>query len=113
MSDNELMFDSTPDAELGALLLTGLSASDQEGFQRRIMASLVADARERSWEILARWARPGLVAAGLAAAALLGVVLGRAMLTPVESGVAPVQELIAGQPSPSGEILLSAVLEGR
>lgn len=113
MSDDEMQFDSLPDAELGALLRAELSATDHDGFQRRIMAALAADSRDRSWEILARWARPGLVAAGLAAAVLLGIVLGKAMLTPVESGLAPVQELIAGQPSPSGEILLSAVLEGR
>ncbi len=112
MSETQLPFDAQPDEELGVLLRTGLDGPAPEAFAARLRGAVVEAERAESWEVLAGWARPGLVAAGLAAAAVLWVVLTRDMGTPIWSQAVPVQELIAGQPA-TGEVLISAVMEGR
>lgn len=112
MSETQLPFDAQPDEELGALLRTGLDGPAPEAFTARLRAAVVEAERAESWEVLAGWARPGLVAASLAAAAVLWVVLTRDVGPPLGSQAVPVQELIAGQPA-TGEVLISAVLEGR
>jgi len=112
MTDEPTAFDARPDEELGALLRLHLDAGDPERFAARLRHAVHDADRAESWEVLAGWARPGLVAAGLAAAMLLWVVLTRDVGAPLGPGGVPVQELIAGQPA-SGEILMSAVLEGR
>jgi hypothetical protein len=112
MSDTQLPFDAQPDEELGALLRAGLDGPAPEAFTARLRAAVVEAERAESWEILAGWARPGLVAAGLAAAAVLWVVLTREVGPTVGTPAVPVQELIAGQPA-SSEVLISAVLGGR
>lgn len=58
-------FDARPDAELGAALREALAAPDDVAFARR-MRELVLG--ESSWDVMARWAWPGVAAA---AAALL------------------------------------------
>lgn len=112
MSESQLPFDAQPDEELGALLRQHLGAGDDPRFIARLRDAVLQADRAESWEVLAGWARPWLLAAGLAAAAVMWMVMtrdGRASLGPE---LVPVRELIAGQP-PSGEILISAVLEGR
>lgn len=111
MSDTQLPFDAQPDDELGALLRAALDGPASGVFAARLRGAVVRAERAESWEVLARWARPGLVAAGLAAAMLLWVVLTRDVGPPLGFPDAPTQELIAGQPS--GEILISAVLGDR
>lgn len=112
MTDTQFPFDARPDEELGALLRAGLDGPAPEAFVARLRTAVVEAERAESWEVLAGWARPGLVAAGLAAAAVLWVVLTRDVGPPLGPQGAPVQELIAGQPA-TGEVLISAVLEGR
>jgi len=112
MSETPLQFDGQPDEELGALLRAHLDGPEPERFVARLRGAVVHADRAESWEVLAGWARPGLVAAGLAAAMLLWVVLTRDLGQPVGPGGVPVTELFAGQAA-SGEILMSAVLEGR
>ena len=112
MTETQLPFDARPDEELGALLREGLDGPAAEAFTARLRAAVIAAECAESWEVLASWARPGLVATGLAAAAVLWVVLTRDVGPPMGAQTIPVQELIAGQPATS-EVLISAVLEGR
>ncbi|MFN2316011.1 MAG: hypothetical protein ABR602_04950 [Gemmatimonadales bacterium] len=112
MRDTQLPFDAQPDEELGALLRAGLDGPAPEAFTSRLRSAVVEAERAESWEVLAGWARPGLVAAGLAAAAVLWVVLTRDVGPPMGAQTIFVQELIAGQPATS-EVLISAVLGGR
>lgn len=112
MSEAPTPFDARPDEELGALLRLHLDGSDPERFVARLRTSLREADRAESWNVLARWSRPGLVAAGLAAAAVIWMVFTREFQSPVGPESVPARELIAGQPA-SGEILISAVLEGR
>jgi len=112
MTDSRTPFDAVPDEELGAVLRAHLDGPAPVQFTARMRAAVAQANRAESWEVLAGWARPGLVAAGLAAAALLWVVLTRDVGAPAGTGRVPVQELIAGQPA-SSEILMAAVLEGR
>ncbi|MDZ4673430.1 MAG: hypothetical protein SGI84_03185 [Gemmatimonadota bacterium] len=112
MSEAPMLFDAQPDEELGALLRQHLGGADEAAFVARLRHAVEQADRAESWEVLAGWARPGLVAAGLAAAAIMWVVLTRDIGPPSGPDVVPGRELIAGQPA-SGEILISAVLEGR
>lgn len=112
MSEAPMPFEARPDEELGALLRQHLGGSDEAAFVARLRHAVVRADRAESWEVLAGWARPGLVAAGLAAAAIMWVVLTRDIGPPLGPDAVPASELIAGQPA-SGEILISAVLEGR
>lgn len=111
MSETPTPFDARPDEELGALLRQHLSGDDPAQFVARLRLAVAQADRAESWEVLAGWARPGLVAAGLAAAALIWMVLTRDVGAPMGAGGVPVQELIAGQPA-SGEVLISAVMGG-
>ena len=113
MSESPMPFDARPDEELGGLLRVHLEGSDGAAFVARLRAAVLQADRAESWEVLAGWARPGLVAAGLAAAAVMWMVLTRDIGPPAGGlDVVPASELIAGQPA-SGEILISAVLQGR
>lgn len=113
MSEAPMSFDAQPDEELGALLRQHLGGDDEAAFVARLRQAVVQADRAESWEVLAGWARPGLVAAGLAAAVVMWAVLTRDIGPPAGGpDVVPASELIAGQPA-SGEILISAVLQGR
>lgn len=62
-------FDSTPDPALGAILRRHLDGQgDHAAFAARVRARLPQSGS--LWDILARWARPGIAAAALAAALL-------------------------------------------
>lgn len=69
MSDPMESIDPRPDAELGHLLRDCLTAPDPAGFVARVQAALGATP-DNSWEVLARWARPGLAAAAAVALAM-------------------------------------------
>ncbi len=112
MSETPTPFDAHPDAALGELLREHLTGAEPAQFVARMRLAVIEADRAESWEVLAGWARPGLVAVGLAAAVLLWVVLTSDVGAPLGPGGVPVMELIAGQPA-SGEVLISAVLEGR
>ncbi len=55
-------FDATPDVALGRLLREHLDAGDDAPFLARLRSAITAE-RSTSWDVLAGWARPGLVAA--------------------------------------------------
>jgi hypothetical protein len=61
-------FEHDRDPTLGDLLRQSLEPQDHDGFVRAVMRRVRAG--DTSWEVLSRWARPGLAAA---AAFLLGV----------------------------------------
>jgi len=62
------LFDHTPDEELGGLLRAHLAAPEHDGFTARVLARLGAR-EDSSFEVLARWARLGIAAALMLAAA--------------------------------------------
>ena len=61
-------FDSEQDRELGEALRVALTPESNHEFVSRVLARLPAT--RSSWEVLAGWARPGIAAALLFAAAL-------------------------------------------
>ena len=63
-------FEHRPDPAVGQLLRSAFDTPDPAGFAARVIAGLRRPPRETSWDVLARWARPGLAAAALAALAL-------------------------------------------
>lgn len=106
-------FDHERDAHLGRLLREYLEPGDHDGFARGVMAQVRAS--DSSWEVLSRWARPGIAAA---AAFLLGVSLWFALNQEADDptladamrpGDAPASFLSARQPD--NELLLQVVLE--
>lgn len=111
-------FDHQPDPVLGALLREGLGTPNHAAFVAGVRALIAAEPAS-SWSVLASWLRPGLAAAaGLAALAALSLRLVGATPEPatfaesvVASGVP--EAIIAGQPGPTTDLLLAAVVEGR
>jgi len=67
-------FDHRPDARLGEALRAALDPGDQAAFVARVLAAAARPAR--TVDVLAAWARRGLVAA-MAAAAVAGFLVGR------------------------------------
>ena len=98
-------FDQQRDERLGRRLKEILSSSDDAAFVRRVMdgADVEVFAGGQPWEVLNRWARPGLAAAiGVAA----GVVLWLTALSGQPTGTIPL-----GDPLPSlAEAEVPAVL---
>jgi hypothetical protein len=108
-------FDAQPDSELGAALREALDGPAPERFLARVQAALRQAGRgETSWDVLARWAPAGLIAA--AAALVLWMVLLRPAGEPAEPG-----HLIAAAPArmeiapaqPETDVLVTSLLEGR
>ena len=62
--------EDAPDPELGGLLRAHLEGLAPDHFVHRVMAGLPQRFTLDSWEVLARWARPGIAAAAIIAAAL-------------------------------------------
>jgi hypothetical protein len=101
------------DTQLGELLRAHLEPGDQGGFVRAVMVQVRS--ADSSWEVLSRWARPGIAAA---AAFLLGVSMWFALNQPVDDPTladamrpsdAPASLLSADQPD--NELVLQVVLE--
>jgi len=111
MSDN--LFGSERDVKLGDLLRRYLEPSDHPGFVRRVLVGL--HATDNSWDVLSRWARPGIAAA-------LAFILGAATWVILQSGAEPQSLADAVRPGdapaplfsatrPNNELVLEAVLE--
>lgn len=107
-------FDSTPDPHLGARLRDALDGPDPERFLARMREAVHAASRETPWDVLARWAPAGLVAAAVAALLLWF------LLAPV-AAPDPGTQLMASAPvrmdlapsQPEADVLVTSVLEGR
>ena len=67
-------FDARPDEALGRLLREHLSGADSAAFAARVRAAIALEG-DTAWDVLARWTRPGLVAAA-ALALTVGLWLG-------------------------------------
>jgi hypothetical protein len=114
MSDPMESIDPRPDPELGQLLRECLTAPDPDGFVRRVRAAL-GGAPENSWEVLARWVRPGLAAAVAAIALAVGLWIGSGAERPdvptladaIEPAGAP-SGLFAGAPPSAGSLVAAA-----
>lgn len=106
-------FETRPDEVLGDLLRKHLTGSDVSLFQERMQRVLAEASPSTPWDQLARWARPGLVAAGLAAA-VLGWLAVRSVDRAVvpDGGAVSVQVVVAGEQT-AGDLLIAAVAEGR
>ena len=119
----ELMpFDHRPDPVLGAALRAALEPGDEPAFVTRVMAG-VESARAPTWEVLAGWARRGLVAAAVAAL-VAGFVVGRALRVappppaPLEDALAlsggaglPPTALLTAQRPPDPSVLFATLVE--
>ena len=114
-------FDATRDAALGRLLRDHLDAGDEAAFAARVRAAVLAERTTRSdtsWEVLARWARPGLAAA---AAIVIGLGLWIATqsagdVATLADAVQPVgapTRLLAGGQGRSGDAVLASWMEGQ
>jgi hypothetical protein len=79
-----LSFDHRPDPELGAALRAALDGEDQAAFVARVLTRAehgpLPRADAPTWDVLAGWARLGIVAAA-AAALVAGLFVGRTART--------------------------------
>ena len=109
-------FDHRPDARLGEALRAALDAGDQAAFVARVLA--VAARPARTLEVLAAWARRGLVAA--MAAAVAGFLVGRGSaptsspedaLAPASAGAASVALVTATRP-PDASVVFASLVSG-
>jgi len=117
---NDLPFGDGPDTALGAALRRALDAGDERLFVTRVLAALDM-ARPRAWDVLAHWARHGLLGAA-AAALIVGLLLARAgrresrdrldeaFAAAVAAGGAPAELASGAPPDPS---IVLATLEER
>ena len=107
-------FDHERDVELGRVLRKHLEPADPEAFVARVLRALPIDRQVGSWEVLERWALPG-IAAALLIAATLGLWIGLPWGESRESGTgaATVVERILepGQPLDSNVILAAVLAE--
>jgi hypothetical protein len=106
-------FDHERDEKLGALLRDYLEAGNHQDFVSAVMNEVRS--ADTSWEVLSRWARPGLVAA---VAFVAGTAVWFALKLPgnepsladaVRPGDAPASLFSAAQPD--NELVLQVVLE--
>lgn len=115
----QMPFGNGPDHELGSLIRDAYQGPDPEPFLVRLKGSLDGlPARASQWDVLATWARPGVVAAAAAAAFFLGVALWQSwrQQTANPAAVPPsvsVAMLDATPARPGESQILYAVLEGR
>lgn len=109
----ELDFSSDPDPVLGRLLREHLTPGDHAGFVHRVLEQL--EQVDTSWDVLGRWARPGV-------AAVFAFLLGAAAWFLLRAGTEPVTMVDALRPGdapaslfsgsqPDNEVLLQVVLE--
>ncbi len=102
-------FDDRPDAALGARIRAALDRPGIEALVARVRGALVE--ADSPWDVLARWAPRGLVAAA-AAAAVLWFLMPAPAPVPGPIASAPVQmEVSPGQAE--AVVLTVALLEGR
>ena len=125
--NDERQFDHTPDPVLGDALRTALRPpGDDAAFVARVMArydATLAAGTVPTWEVLARWARPG-IAAALALAVIGGFVLGRSLppgaesdeSATVEAAIVPASgpglaALVTAAAPPDASIVLTSLVE--
>lgn len=112
-------FGNEPDQELGSLIRDAYRGPDPAPFLARLNGVLDGlPPRVSQWDVLATWARPGVVAAAAAAAFLLGVTLWQSWRrqTAIPAAVPPsvsVAMLDATPARPGEHQIFYAVLEGR
>jgi hypothetical protein len=100
-------FDSRPDPALGAQLRACLDPDDNAAFAARVRARLPRAGSQ--WDTLAQWARPGIAAVLMIAAALgYWVVLQEARMAPPGEAT----EIATGDRPTSSDGLMSVVLGG-
>lgn len=111
-------FDHQPDPAIARLLHDHLDPGDHAAFAERIRNQL-REVPDSSWDILARWSRPGVaVAAGVGM--LLGLWLtdepaadpAMTLEDAIRPAAAPAQLFASGRP-PTGDVVLSAVMNAR
>jgi hypothetical protein len=112
--DEQLPFDSRPDPVLGAKLRAALDGADGAAFLSELRRRLDEEtAVETPWEVLARWAPRGLMAAAAAAAILFFLIRPAADPGPARTlAVAPADLEIAPSQS-EAKLLTVALMEGR
>ena len=75
---HESRFTDRPDPAVRSLLESEFEGPDPERFLGRLRRELVRlPARDTEWDVLAHWARPGVLAAAMAAGMLLGLTFWR------------------------------------
>ena len=84
MTDSRMPFDHRPDPIVGSALRRALTTTDDAVFVARVLAAAARPLVRSPVDVLAGWARPGIVAAALAALAA-GFAVGRGIATPGES----------------------------
>lgn len=96
--------EQAPDPELGGLLRAHLEGLAPDQFVHRVMAGLPQRFTLDSWDVLARWARPGI-----AAAAIITAALGAWLVYPRQNDAVgePLLELSTAADS---ELILSALI---
>ena len=116
-------FDHRPDPELGAALRAALEpADDQSVFLARVMAqydNALARSSVATFDVLASWFRPGIVAA--AAALVLGILFGRTILDrtrpeSIDAALAPVEgpglaALVTAEDPPDPSVVFTSLVE--
>jgi hypothetical protein len=111
-------FGAEPDKELSRLLGEGLAGPDTEAYLGRLRHFLDRlPELDSEWDVLARWARPGVLVAAAAAGFLLGVALldnlrQREAVGPLAPTGMPAAALMAPVAGEAGPIAF-AVLEDR
>lgn len=84
MTESRTPFDHRPDPVVGEALRAALTAEGDAAFVARVMAAAARPLARSPVDVLAGWARPGIVAATLAAL-LAGYAVGRGLSVPRES----------------------------
>lgn len=108
-------FDPGRDEALGRLMADALDPGDHGRFAARVRAALPELDADSPWEVLARWARPGIAAAAvLLVASLAGwLALGRPGHPAVAEAPSrvgePAEGLFAASEAPSHDGVLAAV----
>ena len=109
-------FDAERDPELGELVRSAFTGPDSAGFELRLGATLARlPERGSQWDVLAAWARPGVVAAAVAAGFLLGFAVWQAWRARLATPGVPSVAVAMLQPTTRGgeQPIMYAVLEGR
>jgi hypothetical protein len=109
-------FDARPDETVGRLLREHLGGGDSSAFAARVRAAIAVEA-DTAWDVLARWTRPGLVAAAAVALTVglwLGIGSGSEMdeitlADAVQSAGVP-EALLTAPSSSSADAVLAAIV---
>lgn len=108
---------SSPDDELSRRLREDFDGPDPAAYLGRLGRYLAGlPERDSEWDVLAHWARPGVVVAAMAASFLLGVALLGSWREHGHPPEAPVSMPAAALMAPTGTdpaVITFAVLEGR